>query len=80
MNRLTSQIAQWINTKATTEELNYLSKVIRIKLLSNVDQAIIDHIQKGELLAAVKLHKNLYGSSLRESKDYIVSLRDKLSQ
>jgi ribosomal protein L7/L12 len=52
--------------------------VIEIKWLGTMDYRIKKLILKDEPIKAIKLHREIKGSTLKDAKDYIDKTKDKL--
>lgn len=50
------------------------------KSTKELDKELMEYISKGALLAAVKIYKDATGMGLKESKDYVDALKDKIKK
>lgn len=55
-----------------------LVNIIGYKTQADLNKAVMVHVDDNKLLAAVKLFKDASGLGLKESKDYVEDLRDKI--
>ena len=70
--------------RASYEELTVIQakleeRMMKLKPESSHFHEIVELIEKGELLQAVKKHKEYSGMGLKESKDYVDDLKKKIT-
>lgn len=84
MNKIIGLIINWIENKATKEELQTLQEIIGRKINCPMfTQKVLDEVivllKKGKTLDAVKLLKDRTGLGLKEAKDEIDKIKSTLA-